>query len=56
MQDAFKVRVEELTRQNDALLCNRHNITSDFLQIWIKKYSTNQKVKKILDDIDDLID
>jgi hypothetical protein len=33
--DQVKLRIDDLTRQNDIILCARHKISSDFLQDWI---------------------
>lgn len=33
--DQIKLRIDDLTRQNDIILCARHQISSDFLQDWI---------------------
>jgi hypothetical protein len=56
MIDQIKVRVEELTQQNDITLAARHKITSDFLQVWIQKYKNDARVVKIISDIEDLTD
>lgn len=54
MLDQIKVRLDELTRQNDAALCMRHKITPEFLQTWTQKYQKEARVAKILADIADL--
>ena len=33
--DQIKARIDDLTRQNDIILCARHKISSDLLQDWI---------------------
>ena len=33
--DQIKARIDDLTRQNDIILCARYKISSDFLQDWI---------------------
>jgi hypothetical protein len=54
--DTIKVRVEELTHQNDILLSTHHKINPDFLQLWSSKYKDDARVAKILSDIADLAD
>ena len=54
MIDQIRVRVEELTRQNDITLCQRHNISTDFLQEWIQKYHKDARVAAVLKNISDI--
>jgi hypothetical protein len=54
--ETAKTRLENLTRHNDEDVAKRNNITPEFLQSWIAKLSGDQRVAKILRDIDDLAD
>jgi len=52
--DTAKTRLENLTRHNDEDVAKRNNITPEFLQQWIAKFSGDARVAKVLRDIDDL--
>jgi hypothetical protein len=56
MLDQIRVRVDELTRQNDITLATRHKITPEFLQVWSQNWKQDPRVIKILSDIEDLTD
>lgn len=54
--ETIHTRIESLTKSNDEDIAARHKITSDFMKLWISKYSANPKVSHVLKDIEDLQD
>jgi hypothetical protein len=52
----IRTRIDQLTKSNDEDVAKRNNITTEFMKLWIAKYSADSKVQTMLRGIDDLQD
>ena len=52
----IRTRIDQLTKSNDEDVAKRNKITTEFMKLWIAKYSADSKVQTMLRGIDDLQD
>ncbi|CDW88771.1 UNKNOWN [Stylonychia lemnae] len=51
-----KKTIDEYTDSRDEIIAKKNNISTQMLELWIKKYQADPKVKKIQQDIQNLYD